>query len=136
MNCGFEDVQRLFEHIRDTNSISSALENYTATRRADLFAISDLAMDNYVEMRSSVSSKMYLARKSTEEFLYKRFPKLHVRTLYNMVSFTSIPYHVAMQRSMRQGRMFQSAIWGVGISALGITAYGVYKFRRAWTASN
>ncbi|KAK7203118.1 hypothetical protein BZA70DRAFT_283911 [Myxozyma melibiosi] len=132
MNCGFEDVQVLFKHIKETNSLTTALADYTTTRRADLLAISDLAMENYVEMRSSVSSKMYLARKSTEEFLYKRFPRLHVRTLYNMVSFSSIPYHVAMQRSLYQGRLFRGAALGAGAGVLGLAAYGLFRFRRVW----
>ncbi|KAK9461456.1 uncharacterized protein V1516DRAFT_676003 [Lipomyces oligophaga] len=132
MNCGFEDVVQLFQHIRESNSIASALELYTKTRKEDLFAISDLAMGNYVEMRSSVTSKLYLMRKGTEEFLYKHVPSLGVKTLYNMVSFSSTPYHIALQRSILQGRMFKAAFAGVGIGIIGLTAYGVLRARRVW----
>jgi kynurenine 3-monooxygenase len=132
MNCGFEDVQQLFMHMKANNAVSSALEKYTLVRRQDLFAISDLAMANYVEMRSSVTSKMYLARKHTEEFLYKHFPGLGIRTLYNMVSFSSLPYHIALKRSIRQGKLFRGACFGIGLGVMGVAAYGVLRFKKVW----
>ncbi|KAJ8103883.1 hypothetical protein POJ06DRAFT_264716 [Lipomyces tetrasporus] len=132
MNCGFEDVQQLFMHLKANNTVYSGLETYTLARRQDLFAISDLAMANYVEMRSSVTSKMYLARKHTEEFLYKYFPGLGVRTLYNMVSFSSVPYHIALKRSIRQGQIFRGACFGVGLGIMGVAVYGVLRFKKIW----
>ncbi|KAK9352538.1 hypothetical protein V1505DRAFT_305894 [Lipomyces doorenjongii] len=132
MNCGFEDVQQLFMHMKANNAVSSALEKYTLVRRQDLFAISDLAMANYVEMRSSVTSKMYLARKHTEEFLYKHFPGLGIRTLYNMVSFSSVPYHIALKRSIRQGKLFGGACFGIGLGIMGVSAYCVLRFKKVW----
>ncbi|KAK9457404.1 hypothetical protein V1511DRAFT_493527 [Dipodascopsis uninucleata] len=133
MNCGFEDVNQLFRIIHSTNSLTSAFDQYTTTRKADLFAISDLAMNNYIEMRHSVTSKVYLARKHTEELVYKFFPKLGVRTLYHMVSFTSIPYHIALKRSIRQGKMFEAATVGLGVCLIGTIAYGVFKFKRVFS---
>ncbi|KAK9479043.1 hypothetical protein V1514DRAFT_305458 [Lipomyces japonicus] len=132
MNCGFEDVQQLFYCLKSSNSVASGLSAYTKTRRSDLFAISDLAMANYIEMRSSVTSRTYLARKHAEEFLYKYFPRLGIRTLYHMVSFTSIPYHVALRTSKRQARMFRGTAIGVGLGVISIAAYGLLKFRRVW----
>ncbi|KAK9451847.1 uncharacterized protein V1518DRAFT_409705 [Limtongia smithiae] len=132
MNCGFEDVQRLFELIRTTNSMTTALSQYTTTRKADLFAISDLAMANYVEMRSTVTSRLYLARKTTEELLYKYVPQLQIRTLYNMVSFSSTPYSIALRRSMWQGKMFSGLCIGTGLGLVGAASYGVYRFRKVF----
>ncbi|KAK9240184.1 hypothetical protein V1525DRAFT_396194 [Lipomyces kononenkoae] len=132
MNCGFEDVQQLFMQLKTNIAVASALENYTLARRKDLFAISDLAMANYVEMRSSVTSKMYLARKHTEEFLYKYFPGLGIRTLYNMISFSSVPYHIALERSISQGKLFRGAFFGVGLGIMGLAAYGVLRFKKMW----
>ncbi|KAK9469749.1 hypothetical protein V1512DRAFT_232675 [Lipomyces arxii] len=135
MNCGFEDVQVLFKMFKEHNAVSSALNKYTASRQKDLYSISDMAMDNYVEMRSSVTSNMYLARKNTEEFMYKYFPRLGVRTLYNMVSFSSTPYSVALKKSIAQGRTFNTVFFGAGIGMVGLAAYGAYRFRKVWKSA-
>ena len=48
MNCGFEDVRILWEHINNFPTITEALDAYTAERHADCVVINDLAMNNYV----------------------------------------------------------------------------------------
>nr|CAG8549889.1 1252_t:CDS:2 [Entrophospora candida] len=67
MNCGFQDVEaldKIFEqykispfrnnnNVDDDNKIAKALEIYTTLRHPDAIAICDLAMYNYIEMRSS-----------------------------------------------------------------------------------
>ncbi|EWC46231.1 hypothetical protein DRE_04609 [Drechslerella stenobrocha 248] len=54
MNCGFEDVRVLWEHICNDTNLADALDNYTSERYPDCITINDLAMNNYVEMRASL----------------------------------------------------------------------------------
>lgn len=144
MNCGFEDVLVLDEilqkHLgkvapasptteyisleRPTPKVLEAvLEEYSKTRNPDAEAMCDLAMYNYIEMRSSVVDPGYLFRKKVEGFLHKLFPSV-VIPLYTMVSFTRIPYSQAMARWKKQTTWFETlrlvagtlsfaAVWGV-----------------------
>ncbi|KAJ3412145.1 hypothetical protein HDV05_001183 [Chytridiales sp. JEL 0842] len=137
MNCGFEDClvlnQILDKHLGPKESVTSkhpkpaaleaALEEYTRTRNPDAEAICDLAMYNYVEMRSSVTKWSYLLRKKIESFLYKLIPKT-VIPLYTMVSFTRIPYSQALERNKRQGAWFGFAGRVLGWGTLGVLGLG------------
>ncbi|KAK9765101.1 kynurenine 3-monooxygenase, mitochondrial precursor [Basidiobolus ranarum] len=117
MNCGFEDV-RVLDNILNEFSIGSqyteeamekALDHYSNYRHPDCVAIVDLAMYNYIEMRSSVVSYGYLLRKRVESFLHIIFP-LKVIPLYTMVSFSpNIRYSEAIQRWKYQGKMLTMA---------------------------
>ncbi|KAJ3351658.1 hypothetical protein HDU91_006094 [Kappamyces sp. JEL0680] len=72
MNCGFEDVLILDEiwtkhskgnSIPSASSVAAILDEYSAVRNPDAEAMCDLALHNYVEMRSSVVNPDYLLRK-------------------------------------------------------------------------
>ncbi|RKP40140.1 hypothetical protein BJ085DRAFT_43701 [Dimargaris cristalligena] len=118
MNCGFEDVEVLFSILdqhdvvakttgdgdcdRD-GDLAQALAEYTEVRHRDAVAICDLAMVNYIEMRSLVTSRRYLLRKTIEGYLHRWFPRWVV-PLYTMVSFSRTPYHRAILQHDRQTR--------------------------------
>ncbi len=68
------------------------LEEYTAYRSVDAHVINDLALRNYTEMRSSVRSPLYKARKWIEEQLCFYLPRLGWQTQYSRVSFTTQRY--------------------------------------------
>lgn len=88
LNCGLEDVRVLSAllaqkgvaaatpgdvatSINDVDErLASALSYYSENRHQDLVAICDLAMDNYVEMRHSVTTLTYLCRKAIDNVLY------------------------------------------------------------------
>lgn len=118
MNAGFEDVRMLFEFINKYPNLEEAFENYSKERMKDAHSINDLAMKNYVEMRDSVTSRLYLARKRIEELLYDWFPWLGVRTQYNMVSFSTIRYHQVIKRVERQTRVLKGVVSGLGIGCI------------------
>lgn len=106
MNCGFEDVSVLSaildKHGVDTpDAVAAALSEYTATRHPDAHAICDLALNNYEEMRNSVTKTSYKLRKLVETALHRLFPK-SIIPLYTMVSFTRIPYSTVVKRWQRQ----------------------------------
>ena len=130
MNVGMEDVRILFslldkhalateEVICDEKNDDSrmdqsstaaaksrygALAEYSASRWRDAHAINDLAMQNYLEMRTSQSIR-YRLRKALEEFMHVRFPSLGWQSKYSRVVFSNEPYAECMRRSSRQGRL-------------------------------
>ena len=74
MNCGFEDVlvlEELFlKHLGRSSAppspatLSLILKDYSFFRNPDAEAMCDLALHNYIEMRSSVTKPGYLLRKN------------------------------------------------------------------------
>ncbi|CAN6655338.1 kynurenine 3-monooxygenase [Trichomonascus vanleenenianus] len=111
MNCGFEDVRVLMSVLEATQyDFGAAFAKYTETRHQDLKAIIDLAMDNYVEMRHSVTSYTYLMRKKIDGLL-SRVLKDAWLPLYTMVSFRpDIPYSSAIRRERQQKQIINGVL--------------------------
>lgn len=152
MNAGMEDVRILFSildkhaQLDETNDPSgeymtsttpefqrlSALTEYSATRPSDAHAINDLALQNYVEMRSSVLSKRYRLRKYLEEFMSVHFPRFGWQTKYSRVSFSNEGYRAVIENSDAQGKVLLRGFFGLLASpfVIGI-AYNVYKYKRS-----
>ncbi|RIA98561.1 hypothetical protein C1645_685754 [Glomus cerebriforme] len=140
MNCGFQDVEILdgiFEEynisaVRNDDKLALALEEYTRRRYPDAISICDLAMYNYIEMRSSVINPWYLLRRQVEGTLYRLFPR-GVIPLYTMISFSTMRYSEAMQRWQRQG--FWLNMIGLPLLTAGAAAsiwIGYCQFRRVY----
>ena len=60
-----------------------------------------MALHNFVEMRDHVASRAFLIKKKIAHLMHRMFPDVFV-PLYNMVSFSTIPYASAMRRAARQ----------------------------------
>ena len=158
MNAGLEDVRILFDildkHARnadsslavETGSVSPAvartserelaLAEYTAVRVPDAHAINDLALQNYVEMRSSVLSPTYRLRKALEEWLSVYVPRLGWQTKYSRVSFGNERYSEVVAKSAHQGKVLVRGIIGsIGLPLItgGVVLY--FRYRRAIEAS-
>ncbi|ORX47182.1 FAD/NAD(P)-binding domain-containing protein [Hesseltinella vesiculosa] len=132
MNCGFQDIEVLHRvldsrHVRPVLSkdgshvpgLKEALAAYTEEHVPNAHAICDLAMYNYYEMRSAVTSKRYLARKKIEGWIHLVLPQV-ITPLYTMVSFSTMPYAQAVQRWHRQ------TFWlNVGLGAMTAVTAGV-----------
>ncbi|RHZ76809.1 hypothetical protein Glove_192g11 [Diversispora epigaea] len=137
MNCGFQDVE-LLDSIFDKYNITSfrsdddklnlALEEFTNIRQPDSVAICDLAMYNYIEMRSRVTSPLYLIRKKVEDWLHWLFPRRFV-PLYTMISFSTMRYSDAIQRWKRQRRIF-NVTWITVSTGIAISVFWRYYYRR------
>lgn len=97
-----------------------ALQAYTAHRVPDTHAIADLALQNYVEMRSSVRSPMYRLRKIVEENLDRYLPQLGWATQYSRVSFGNERYSRVKEWGMWQGRVLERVGWSMLFLMLGI----------------
>ncbi|KAI9682044.1 MAG: kynurenine 3-monooxygenase, mitochondrial precursor [Caeruleum heppii] len=147
MNCGLEDVRLLYEfldrHDPPASPSSSsppqappgkaplratALAAYTAHRTPDTHTITSLALQNYTEMRSSVTSPLYQARKWAEEHANLWFPSLGWETRYARVSFGNERYGEVERHVREQGRLLVGGVMGVlGLVGMGV---GVWGWRR------
>lgn len=159
MNAGMEDVRILFgildkydrEESNDlfeapgatkTPAVSRcqmghALAEYSAVRARDAHAINDLALQNYVEMRSSVLSRRYRLRKFLEEFMSVHFPSFGWQTKYFRVSFSNERYSEVVHKSDHQGKMLVRSFLALIASPFAVTGLVVfYKLRRSiWAAA-
>ncbi len=107
MNAGFEDCTVLSglmdQYGEDWETI---LEVYAAKRRPNGDAVASLALMNFLEMRDKVASPMFLERKKIEKELGKSYPEKFV-SVYEMVSFSHIPYSTAIQCIQAQDNLLE-----------------------------
>ena len=102
MNASFEDCVVLMNfHKKYNGNWEDILVNFTKFRKSDTDAIAQMAIENYIEMRDSVTQADFIQKKKIANKLYKAFPKRFIPR-YNMVSFTSIPYAQVYKRGQIQ----------------------------------
>lgn len=105
MNAAFEDVIVLDQCMqRYLPDWERAFKTYQMARKEDVDVLADLAIGNFVEMRDLTGSRRFHFKKMEERLLHKLFPKWYI-PLYTMVSFTRMPYSVAVTRARRQDRV-------------------------------
>ena len=102
MNCCFEDCfhfdMLLEKYGADWEKLFTEFSN---SRKENADAISDMAVENFVEMRDLVAHKDFILKKKAEVLLEERFPGSFIPK-YSMVSFHRIPYALAMKRGKIQ----------------------------------
>lgn len=107
MNAGFEDCSVLAALIdqygTDWNTI---LKEYDNKRKPNGDAVAELALINFVEMRDKVADESFLLRKKIEKELGRRYPEQFI-SVYEMVSFSHIPYSTAMSCIHAQDELLQ-----------------------------
>ncbi len=104
-NCAFEDCVALAESMRRfPNDRSRAFAEYEVHRKRNADAIADLAVRNFVEMRDHTASRLFHFKKRFEHRLNRMLPNLYL-PLYDMVSFTTIPYADARDRARLQWKV-------------------------------
>ena len=105
INAGFEDCVSLMECLKVCRGDwSKALATYFDRRKVHTDAIADLAISNFLEMRDHAASKLFRWKKKGERVLHRLLPQWYL-PLYNMVSFSRIPYAQAVQKAKRQDRI-------------------------------
>lgn len=110
MNAAMESVRVLDRHLRAApGERAAAFARYEAERKPDTDAIADMALDNYVEMRSGVIDPDYVAKRELALELQQRHPA-HLSPRYNMVMFSTMPYAEARRRATRQAEIITTAI--------------------------
>lgn len=112
MNCAFEDCTVLRQLLDDLpESWHAALSDFSANRVADAYAIADMAISNYIEMRDLVNDGEYKLRRLLGFELEKRFPDRFIPG-YSLVSFHTIPYSEAKARAEEQERLLRDLTAG------------------------
>lgn len=97
MNAGFEDctvLAGLLEQYGD--DWKAILDTYEQKRKPNGDAVAQLALLNFVEMRDKVADPLFLERKKIEKELGKQYPDKFI-SVYEMVSFSHIPYNTALR---------------------------------------
>jgi kynurenine 3-monooxygenase len=120
MNAAFEDCVALTECLREFKpDYWRALREYELRRKANADAIAEMALHNFVEMRDHTASRVFLLKKKFQHLLHGLFPQTFI-PLYNMVSFTTIPYQQAREKAAWQSRILRVAAFGGGFILLAL----------------
>ena len=99
MNAGFEDCRILSEILKDKKSYSTweeIFEVFFIKRKVNCDAISDLALQNFVEMRDDVADASFHIRKKIEKYLHHTLKDAFIPQ-YTLVSFSDAPYSEAKE---------------------------------------
>lgn len=128
MNAGLESVRVLFSKIDGASNMTEALASYTVERIEDAHTISDLAIANYIEMRSSVTSPLYKWRKFIEESLDKYVPNWGWATQYSRVSFSNMRYSEVIKKSKSQKRILTAVLCAVAATLMTGPVTGVWLY--------
>ncbi len=101
INCGFEDCRVLMEQLETHNhDWDKSFSVYTLERKDNADAIANLAVANFREMRDRVSDPNFQARKRVEQTMH-RFDEKRFVPLYNLISFSNMPYAQALIKGER-----------------------------------
>jgi len=107
MNAAFEDCsafdQCLGDPDRPWNEVFSEFER---RRRPNTDAIADMALENYIEMRSTVREPKFQLKKDLSFRLEERHPGRFIPR-YSMVMFHTIPYAEAKRRGAIQEEILE-----------------------------
>lgn len=111
MNAGFEDSRILNALLNDhQDDWGTALEAFQQQRKSNTDAISQLALDNFVEMRDLVADADFLLRKKIEAKIHSQYPEKWI-PLYSMVTFhDAIPYAEALRIGQRQKKIMDNVM--------------------------
>ncbi len=124
MNAAFEDCLCLAECLKKHGGdLARALPEYEQLRKENADAIADMALENFIEMRDKVASRWFRLKKKLDHALHAVFPEA-MTPLYNMVSFSTIPYAEAKRRAETRARLIRTILtWSAAI--VGAVVLGV-----------
>jgi len=88
------------------------------------WALADLALENFIEMRDKTASKTFRTKKKLDHFLEAALPGIYL-PLYTMVTFTRIPYAEAARRGRRQDRIVYVSLVIATVSILVLSIWVV-----------
>ena len=99
MNSGFEDAVELADLLAATpDDIAGVFAEFSRRRKPNADAIAEMALDNYIEMRDRVDDADFLLMRELDRALSDAVPS-HWMTHYAMVTFSRMPYSVALERT-------------------------------------
>lgn len=109
-NCAFEDCRVLAACIKQhAPDWGRAFAECARLRKPNADAIAEMALHNFVEMRDKTASPLFRARKKLEHALHAIMPGWFT-PLYNMISFSTIPYAEAQARARRQSAVMATVL--------------------------
>ena len=110
MNAAFEDCSVL-ENLLDRYSDDWEQVNpqFSRLRKPDADAIADMAIENYITMRSTVNDPKYSLKKEVGFELERRLPELFVPR-YSMVMFHTMPYSEAQTKGAIQAEILDMIV--------------------------
>jgi len=111
MNASFEDCKIFGELLKKYNQCNwnKIFQKFYEIRQKDANAILDLSLENYKVMRNDVLDDMHIKKQKLSFLLNNDFPDFFI-PLYTMVSFTSIPYSIALERGKIQNKILDKLI--------------------------
>ncbi len=113
MNAGFEDCVALDQALDAYNDDwHAAMPAFVESRMDNSNAIADMALENYIEMRSSVNDPKFHLKKAIAFELEQRLPAYFIPR-YSMVSFHLIPYAEAYARGKIQAKILTELSTGI-----------------------
>ena len=120
MNAAFEDCFLLDQLVdRFAPDWGEIGRTFSVERKDDADAIADLAIYNFLEMRSKVADPTFLLKKKVDKLLNKLMPNRWV-PLYSMVTFSNLPYAEAKRRAAEQDEFLKQTLTIVGTVSMSI----------------
>jgi kynurenine 3-monooxygenase len=112
MNAAMESAAVLVEELdRTPDDVAGAVKRFSVRRKPNADAIADMALSNYIEMRSSVVDPHYLIKRELALVLQKRHPE-RFAPRYGMVMFSTIPYAEVVARAQEQDAILNDLVEG------------------------
>jgi kynurenine 3-monooxygenase len=105
MNAGFEDCTVFNQLLESSDGDWNALlRNYENSRKPNGDAITQLALNNFIEMRDRVADPKFLLQKKIESRFSTKYPEKWI-PLYSMVTFSHTPYDDALKNGEHQEKI-------------------------------
>jgi kynurenine 3-monooxygenase len=123
-NASFEDCEALADALAAGPTIDDALRAYEAARIANANAIADMALRNFIEMRDLTGRTSFKWRKKIEHALHRVMPATFV-PLYDLVSFSTVPYREAKARGAANDRAVRTVVGVAASLALAAVAAAI-----------
>ena len=112
MNCAFEDCIEFMQHLEHHERWADLFDAFARARKPNTDAISEMALENYLEMRERVAEPKFQLQQSLSLELERRFPGRFVPR-YSMVMFHhEIPYRLALERGRIQNEILEQLTRG------------------------
>jgi kynurenine 3-monooxygenase len=110
MNSGFEDCM-VFDQCLDAygNNWSQVLSNFSALRKPNCDAITDLSLQHFLELAELIKNPSFLTRKKIEEHLFAKYPHLFIPPHY-LISFTDLAYTKAKEIQSKQAEIIDKIV--------------------------
>jgi len=113
MNAAFEDCRVLDRClVRSAPDWESAFVQYEHERKKHVDALAEMCIDNFLEMRDKVGSRLFRFRKKIQILLHTWFPRWYV-PLYSLITFSMVPYASARRRARIQDWVIRGIAGGI-----------------------